>query len=160
PLPYPRPESLVAFRSEQSAPDVEDFRAQVEGFQAIGAYAAWPADLLEGDEAVQIPAALGAGDLRRPFAGPAAPGRRLGLSEGRAGADPVVVVSDESARTHGTGALLGRTLTLSGRPFRVVGILPPGFRLPLSEAQILVPMRVGYPEAADARVAHFMTAVA
>jgi hypothetical protein len=28
PLPYPRPSSLVAFRSEQSYPDVEDFRTQ------------------------------------------------------------------------------------------------------------------------------------
>ena len=43
PLPYPRPSSLVAFRSEQSYPDVEDFRTQVAGFEAMGAFAAWPA---------------------------------------------------------------------------------------------------------------------
>ena len=160
PLPYPRPASLVAFRSEQSYPDVEDFRTQVAGFASMGAFAPWPADVLEGDTAVQIPAALVSGNLLATFSVPAAAGRLLTPDDDRTGAEPVVVVSDELARRHGGSALLGRTLTLSGRPFQVVGILPPRFALPLSEAQIFVPMRVGYPEAAEARVAHFMTTVA
>ena len=160
PLPYPRPSSLVAFSSGQSYPDVEDFRTQVAGFEAIGAFAPWPADVLEGDTAVQIPAALVSGDLLRTFSVPPAAGRLLTLDDDRAGAEPVVVVSDALAHRHGGTALLGRTLTLSGKPFQVVGILPPRFALPLSDAQIFVPMRAGYPEAAEARVAHFMTTVA
>ena len=160
PLPYPRPSSLVAFSSGQSYPDVEDFRTQVAGFEAIGAFAPWPADVLEGDTAVQIPAALVSGDLLRTFSVPPAAGRLLTLDDDRVGAEPVVVVSDALARRHGGTALLGRTLTLSGKPFQVVGILPPRFALPLSDAQIFVPMRAGYPEAAEARVAHFMTTVA
>ncbi|MGZ3445445.1 MAG: ABC transporter permease [Myxococcaceae bacterium] len=160
PLPNPAPESLVAFRSEQSYPDVEDFRTQVAGLEALGAYAAWPADVLEGDEAVQIPAALVSGDLLHALSVPAAAGRLLTLSDDRKGADPVVVVTDGFARTHGGVALMGQSLSLSGRPFRVVGILPPRFQLPRSEAQILVPMQVGYPEATEARGAHFMSTVA
>jgi putative ABC transport system permease protein len=160
PLPYPRPESLIAFSGSQSYPDVEDFRTQVASFQAAGAYTPWPADLLEGDQAVQIPAALVSGDLLRAFGVPAAAGRLLEFADDRKGADPVVMVSDDFARSRGGTALLGRTLELSGRPFRVVGILPASFRLPGSEAQILVPMQVGYPEASEARVAHFMTGVA
>src|SRR5262249_32305643 len=81
-------------------------------------------------------------------------------SDDRKGADPVVVVSDDFARSRGGTALVGRTLDLSGRPFRVVGILPARFRLPASEAQLLIPMQVGYPEASEARVAHFMNTVA
>ena len=160
PLPYPHPEALLAFKSEQSYPDVEDFRRQVPSFEATGAYTPWPADVLEGDQAVQIPAALVSGDLLRAFAVPAAAGRLLEFTDDRKGADPVVVVSDEFARSRGGVSLLGRTLDLSGRPFRVVGILSPRFRLPGSEAQILLPMQVGYPEASEARVAHFMNAVA
>ncbi|MGZ6135466.1 MAG: ABC transporter permease, partial [Myxococcaceae bacterium] len=85
PLPYPAPESLVAFRSEQSYPDVEDFRTQVAGLEALGAYAAWPADVLEGDVAVQSPAALVSGDLLRALSVPAAAGRLLTLSDDRKG---------------------------------------------------------------------------
>ncbi len=133
------PESLVAFRSEQSYPDVEDFRAEVAGLEALGAYAAWPADVLEGDEAIQIPAALVSGELLRALSVPAAAGRLLTLSDDRKGADPVVVVTDDFARRHGGVALMGQSLSLSGKPFRVVGILPPRFQLPRSEAQILVP---------------------
>jgi putative ABC transport system permease protein len=160
PLPYPHPEALVAFRSEQSYPDVDDFRAQVPSFLATGAYTPWPADVLEGDQAVQIPAALVSGDVLRAFGVPAAAGRLLEFADDRQGADPVVVVSDEFARSRGGTSLVGRTLDLSGRPFRVVGILPARFRLPGSEAQILVPMHTGYPEASEARAAHFMNAIA
>jgi len=109
---------------------------------------------------VQIPAALVSGHLLATFSVPAAAVRLLTQDDDRAGAEPVVVVSDALARRHGGTALLGRTLTLSGKPFQVVGILPPRFALPLSDAQIFVPMRAGYPEAAEARVAHFMTTVA
>src|SRR5262249_4376038 len=96
----------------------------------------------------------------RAFGVPAAAGRLLEFADDRKGADPVVVVSDDFARSRGGTALVGRTLDLSGRPFRVVGVLPARFQLPGSEAPILVPMQLGYPEASEARVAPFMNAVA
>lgn len=160
PMPYPRPESLVAFSTSQSYPDVEDFRTQVRSFEALGAFTPWPVDMLEGDQAVQIPGALVNGDTLRVLGVGAAAGRVLELADDRKGADPVVVVSDDFARKHGGVNVLGAALDLSGRPFRVVGILPRGFRLPGSEAQILLPMQVAYPEAAEARAAHFMSTVA
>jgi putative ABC transport system permease protein len=159
PMPYPRPDALVAFQGSQSYPDMEDFRTEVRSFEALGAYTPWPADMLDGDQAVQIPGALVSGDALRALGVGAAAGRALELADDRKGADPVVVVSDDFARKHGGVALLGATLDLSGRPFRVVGILPRGFRLPGSEAQILLPMQVAYPEAAEARAAHFMNTV-
>lgn len=160
PMPYPHPEALVAFTSSQSYPDMEDFRTQVRSFEALGAYTPWPADMLVGDQAVQIPGALVSGDALRALGVGVAAGRTLELADDRKGADPVVVVTDDFARKHGGVAVLGATLDLSGQPFRVVGILPRGFRLPGSEAQILLPMQVAYAEATEARAAHFMNTVA
>jgi putative ABC transport system permease protein len=158
PLPYPHPERLVAFRSEQSYPDANDFEDQVQAFESLGVYASWPADVRLGSEPEQVPAALVSGDLLRTLGVAPARGRLLTAADDQKGAAPVVVVTDGFAAR--AGAELGSTLSLSGRTFDVVGVMPRGFKLPAAEAQIFVPLRVGYPEAAEARVAHFMGSVA
>ena len=157
-LPYPEAGRLVAFKREQSYPDAHDFEDQVQAFQSTGVYAAWPADVRMAREPEQVPAALVSGDLLRTLGVAPARGRLLTLADDRKGAAPVVVVTQAFAAR--TGSDVGDTLSLSGRTFTVVGVMPRGFKLPAGEGQLFVPMQVGYPEAAEARVAHFMDSVA
>ncbi len=57
-------------------------------------------------------------------------GRDFEAAEERAGTAPVVLLSYEFWQSHFAGArnVVGRTITLDGRGFTVIGILPPGFR--------------------------------
>jgi hypothetical protein len=41
---------------------------------------------------------------------------------------------------------VGSQLQLSGKTYRLIGVLPSSFRLPLSEVDVLVPFEVHYPE--------------
>jgi len=57
-------------------------------------------------------------------------GRGFVADDDRAGAEPVVVVSDGfwRAQLGANAAAIGARLTLNGQPHRVVGVLPPSFR--------------------------------
>ena len=158
PLPYPHAGRLVAFRREQSYPDAHDFEDQVQAFESIGVFASWPADVRMAREPEQVPAALVSGDLLRTLGVAPARGRLLTVADDRKGAAPVVVVTQAFAAR--AEVEVGSTVSLSGRTFTVVGVMPAGFKLPTGEGQIFVPMQVGYPEASEARVAHFMDSVA
>lgn len=59
-------------------------------------------------------------------------GRTLLAEDGKQGAAPVAVVSENLWRSHfgSDPALIGRTINLDMRPFTVVGILPESFRYP------------------------------
>jgi putative ABC transport system permease protein len=41
--------------------------------------------------------------------------------------------------------VVGSALTLSGIPYTVVGVMPPGFELPRGSSQLRIPIKVGYP---------------
>src|SRR5262249_12008622 len=75
---------------------------------------------------------------------------------------PVAVVSHRFWRTElgSDPSAPGRRLTLSGRMYTVVGVMPEGFRLPFFSfrSDVWIPLRVAYPEASDARGAHFLLA--
>ncbi len=59
-------------------------------------------------------------------------GRLFSAAEDRKGSDHVVVLSDAyfERRFHGDSAALGRTLTLGGANYTVIGVLPREFHLP------------------------------
>jgi putative ABC transport system permease protein len=158
PLPYARADRLVAFRGPQSYPDLQDFAAQVPAFEALGAFSPWPADLVGSGEPEQVDASLISGALFEALGVRAERGRLIGVADDTKGAAPIVVATHGFAERH--SLLPGASLSLSGKPFTLAGILPPGFQLPQTDAQLFVPMQVGYPEAADARVAHFMDTAA
>ena len=50
-----------------------------------------------------------------------------GLWKRRFGADP---------------AILGRTINLSGNPYEVIGVMPPGFQFPAREHQLWIPLTI------------------
>ena len=68
-------------------------------------------------------------------------GRAFSPDENRPGQGHVVILSDQLWRNHfgANSAILGQDLMLNGEPYRVVGVMPPGFKLPVW-AQLWVPV--------------------
>lgn len=161
PLPYQAPERLVALRGSQSVPDVTDIAAMSKETVSAGAWASWYFDLLSDGPPQQIDGALVAGDLFRTFGVQPYLGSIFDEADDVAG-KAVVVASYEFWQTHlaGNRDAIGRPLRLSGNSYTLMGVMPQGFRLPNSTSQLWVPFRVGYPEAVNARGAHFLTAIA
>ena len=161
PMPYAEPSRIAAFKGSQSLPDVIDAGRMTKGFAATGAWASWYLDLSSNGRPEQIDAALIGGDVFQILGVAPYLGSEFDESDDAAGKH-VVVTSYEFWQTHlgGDRAALERPLRLSGVSYTIIGVMPPGFRLPNSTSQLWVPLRVGYPEAADARGAHFTTAIA
>lgn len=73
--------------------------------------------------------------------------------------DLQIVISDRLWRTryNADQGIIGKQLALNGRPFTVVGVMPPGFRFP---DDIDIWQRLGWDLRQHSRQAHFMEAVA
>ena len=74
----------------------------------------------------------------RPFLG-----RDFNASEEKSGAPPVVLLSYELWQSHlgSDRDAIGRTITLDGRSFTIVGVLPPNFRS-LDKTDVMLPIGV------------------
>lgn len=70
-------------------------------------------------------------------------GRNFSADEDRPGGAAVALISYSFWKAHfgGNTSIVGDTLNLDGRPYTVVGVLPPGFDLP-DAAQIWIPLQV------------------
>jgi putative ABC transport system permease protein len=161
PLPYRDPERLVSLPSGQSLPDVNDFAAQSRTIIRFGAFGEWPLDLLGHGEPKSIPSALVSGSLFETLGVKPLLGRTLTAADDQLGGAHIVVTSYGFWKTYlnADSNVIGSALTLSGVPYTVIGIMPAGFGLPRGTTQLWIPLKVGYPEGANARVAQFLYAV-
>ena len=68
-------------------------------------------------------------------------GRHFNAEDDRPGAEPVVMLSHEvwQRRYQGDPSLVGRSVSVNGRPHTVVGIMPPKFSFP-EDQKIWVPL--------------------
>jgi putative ABC transport system permease protein len=161
PLPYPEADRLVTLPRNLSAAELADFKEMTRSFSQAGGSALQPFDIKVGAEPVQGTAALVAGGLMEALGARTVLGRPLTGDDDRYGADPVVVLGHAiwQREWNGDRSVVGKTITLSGRPFAVVGVLAPGFKLPEQNVELFVPLEVGYPVAARERGVHFLRTV-
>ena len=137
PLPYPDPERVVTIRehngegrpSNLGFATFSDLAADSSTLASIAAYRPW------------VPTLVGDGDprlIRGQRVSPSffdvlgvqpAIGRGLVAADDQSGTERVVVISDGLWRRdlHGDPDVIGRTLTLSGAAWTVVGVMPRGF---------------------------------
>jgi putative ABC transport system permease protein len=141
PLPYREPDRLVQLfhvpppasfpgmtRFALSAANFYDWQRDARSFEGMALYRGRGFTLTGGDEPVLVVAgAVGAGffDI---VGTPPALGRTFRADEDRADAR-VVVASDAfwKSRLGGSPDAVGRTLSLSGETYTVVGVMPPSF---------------------------------
>ena len=88
-------------------------------------------------------------------------GRAFEPAESQTGRHRVLILSDAlwRSRYNADPAIVGRTITLNGRPFQVVGVMPAAFRFPAADIQAWVPF-VMSPEIAQLRRPHYLRPIA
>jgi putative ABC transport system permease protein len=149
PLPYEDSERLV-FLNETSKtmdeisvsyPNFTDWRNQNKVFEKIGVYNRGSYNLTGAGEAERIITAQMSADLFAALRVNPALGRLYTNDEDKPGAAPVVVLSYPlwQRRFGGQASILNQQLTLNGKSYTVVGIMPQGFQFP-SRAEMWVPV--------------------
>ena len=144
-LPYKDPESIVLVwgsmvtegrnRTQVSATDVDDWRHQNKVFEEVTTYGGWSATLLGRGEPERIPGTQVGDGYFQILGGTPLLGRVFSPEEQQEGKDFVVVLGHGlwQRRFGGDPAIVGRQVNLSGKPYTVVGVMPPDFRpLPAS----------------------------
>src|SRR5262249_24523981 len=144
PLRYRDPGRLVVLKeiwreaSRQGVPfDVNErhfeyWREHAQSFESMAQYMVLPANLTGAGEAAQVAVARTSGSVFDVLRVSAAAGRTLMPADENRDRAEVVVISDHLLRErfNGDPSIVGRSITLDGRPRLVVGVLPPDVRLP------------------------------
>ncbi|MCP3102678.1 ABC transporter permease [Myxococcus sp. K15C18031901] len=145
PLPFPEPERLVVMASEgpgsrqarYSLPNYEDLARDVTQLRSLSAYASDAFNLTGEGDARQLWGAAVVGDFFGALGTPPLLGRAFSVDERHA---RVVVLSHALwLQEGGVPEVLGRTLTLDGQPYTVVGVMPPSFDVPQRNSDLWIP---------------------
>lgn len=132
-LPVKDPQQLVQLTYDGDAgeftnPLWEQIRSHGELFDGAFAYSPQSFNLAERGEARRVDGEWVSGDYFRTLGVHAALGRLFARGDDVRGCAPVAVVSaDLAARELGGDAAVGRTLSVEGHPFTVIGVTEPGF---------------------------------
>lgn len=161
PLPYPEPQGLLVVGTNQrgmssmSAMGAADFLAWQErqrSFEQVGMLDAAGGSLaLSGMGVPERIAGVGvSANFFSIFRVTPIKGRGFLPGEDRPGSPPVIVISERFWRNHlnSEPEVLDRTLTLNGKPRRIVGVMPDDFRFPASEPVEIWAIRVLEPPTA------------
>jgi putative ABC transport system permease protein len=154
PLPYDDPESLVALWArvpgavQRVRVNAADQRVLVESntvFDDIAlATAPQNFNLTGSGEPERILAARLASNFLPVLGVPPLLGRVFTAADEQGGGNAVVLISDGLWRRRfgADPAILGRTITLSGNPFEIIGVMPPEFQFPAREYQLWIPLTI------------------
>jgi predicted permease len=149
PLPYEESDRLV-FLNETSKsmdeisisyPNFTDWRNQNQVFEKIGVYNRSSYNLTGVGEAERIITGQVSADMFAALRANPAAGRLFTNDEDKPGASPVVVLSYPlwQRRFGGQANILNQQLTLNGKSYTVIGIMPEGFQFP-SRVEMWVPV--------------------
>ena len=142
PLPYPDARQLVQVWETNpqanrwgdwaSYPDFEDWRRDNTTFEAIAALRYGRLPLTEGEYPEMLVSVRGTVDLFSVLRVTPMLGRAFLPDEGEAGRSDVAVLSYGlwQRRFGSDPAVVGRTISIEGRPYLIVGVMPPGFDFP------------------------------
>jgi len=141
-LPYDSADELVVLRHRDTGtgltkPDVAiadfiDLRMRQRSLESLGGYGGYQSTLFGQGEPRRIEGAVVTPDALQALRVVPVQGRLLRQDDARQGAPPVALVSDELWRTvlGSDPRVLERSLLLGAARTQIVGVLPPGFRIP------------------------------
>jgi putative ABC transport system permease protein len=117
--------------------DLQDWRAQNRSFEAIAAYKPNGFILLNEEQAERLQGMRVTANFLALLKVKPLRGRDFQVEEEKRGAEGVVIIGHQfwQNRLGGAESALGRQLSLNGRPFTIIGVLPPGFEFPLATKQ-------------------------
>ncbi|MGH9482479.1 MAG: ABC transporter permease, partial [Terriglobales bacterium] len=152
PLPYPNSDRLVMVFLQNPALGIErggygtaDFlalRQQQRSFESVAAFSGHNFTLTGEHAPEAIPGTTVTAAFFDVLGVKAKLGRTFLPGEDQAGRQPVVVVSDRFWREHlgADPSAPGRTVTLDGTSFRILGVLPPNFHFGPEDSNDLWPI--------------------
>src|ERR1044071_1853964 len=149
PLPYDHAEQLV-FLNEKSPvldemsisyPNFTDWRNQNHVFEKIGVYNRGSYNLTGAGEAERIITAQMSADAFAALRMNPLLGRLYTNDEDKPGATPVTILSYDlwQRRFGGQTSIVNQQITLNGKSYTVIGVMPDGFKFP-SRAEMWVPV--------------------
>ncbi|MGH9834557.1 MAG: ABC transporter permease [Blastocatellia bacterium] len=142
PLPYPQPEQLAMVWLDNrrqnireditSYPNFVDWRDQNKTFQGMAAVRNINVSLTGAGEPEELRGATVSANFFQLMGVAPAQGRGFTIDEEQPGKDKVVVLSYGlwQRRFGGDPGILNQTISLSGEPHTVIGIMPPSFAFP------------------------------
>ena len=172
PLPFPRPQELVTVRNhvvQGTGPlswlDFQDFRAQSKTLSQLAAYRSDTFIMTGRKQPVFLNGTCGTANLLGVMGVPPMLGRTFAEGEDEPGRSQVVVLSFQLWKRvfAGDTEIVGQTVTLDGLPYKIVGVMPKGFRFPLedNESELWAPMPHGNWDIGlrDKRGAHYLSTI-
>jgi putative ABC transport system permease protein len=117
--------------------DLQDWRGENRSFEAIAGYKPNGFILLNEEQAERLQGLRVTANFLSLLRVKPLLGRDFQVEEEKRGAEGVVIISHQfwKSRLGGSDATLGRQLDLNGKPFTIIGVLPPGFEFPLAPKQ-------------------------
>jgi putative ABC transport system permease protein len=150
PLPYPHSEQLVRVFGSQpqlalapsSPANFLEWKEENQVFERIGTYVGQGFNLLGGDKPERVIGARISADLLQLLGVQPAVGRLFTNDEDQEGRGQVVILSHDFWRSRfgGDPNTIRQTITLNGRPYTVIGVMPTGFAFPSTRTQVWVPI--------------------
>jgi predicted permease len=153
PLPYPHPEQLVALGASKpnfqngsiSYPNFRDWQKDNRTFQSMAIFRPTSYSLTGLGDAEEIAAELVSSDLFPMLSVRPVAGRVFAPGEDEVGAAPVALIgAGLGARKFGAPqAAIGKSITLDGRDYTIIGIMPTGFEAPFGNmraAEVYAPI--------------------
>jgi predicted permease len=160
PLPYRDPDRLVVvFQSNPHAPhaslsglDFQDWRRTANAFEQMAGIRWHDFNLTGPGTPERLTGYAVSSGLFQTLGVPLALGREFSTEEDRVGGTPVAIINDRlwSERFGRDPQVLGKTVTLDGANYAVIGVTPAGFRL-WSDVDAFVPLAQGDPIYNDRR---------
>jgi putative ABC transport system permease protein len=155
PLPFREPDRLVWLwkasdeirQNSLSYDDFKDYRASLDALEDLAAYQLfYPRLLLSGtEEGTRVLGNQVTPNLFSVLGVAPALGRGFRWDEAVDGGPDVIILSHAlwQDRFGSDPSIVGRTVSLDGRPTEVVGVMPQGFAFPASGVQLWLPTREG-----------------
>jgi len=174
PLPYPDPDRLLlVFNVNTTDPssntmrltalDFDDYRARTRTFESMAGHIGTGFTFSGGREPELVIGQMVSPDFFKVFGVAPAIGRTFNPDEFSLGRETVVVLSHRlwQRRFGGSPAAIGSTTTVNGRPFTIVGVMPPSFDYPGPRYELWAPLPL--PRSADLppanRSAHYLQVI-
>jgi len=160
PLPFHQPERLVKLwedrpgysQMEPSPANYRDWKRMSRSFAAMGAFdRIVSANLVGQGEPVRLEGASVTAEVLPLLGARPLLGRLFTAAEDRAGTGGTLILSYRlwQRQFGGERSVLGRKVSLEGKPFVVIGILPDDFRFPDRRAEYWTPEQLGDEDFAD-----------
>ncbi len=150
PLAFRQPQNLVELQlydmragaesgsgSSVSYPDFEDWRAQNQVFDRVAVYTNRSLTLTDGKQATHVVGEAVSGELFNLLGTAPLLGRSFTAKEDEAGNRGVILgYGLWQTRFAGDGSVVGKSITLDGQSYQVVGVMPKDFAFPLGRDNV------------------------